>query len=258
MGLLFKFVDDQLWTLYSKDAQVFIDGQYILPSVTHDKSVRLSSISGLGRENPIVAFLSGEVEKISFQALIMSTHYWDDVEDRVRDLFKLVTPLEDTGVLPRCSFWHGNGPVGANLDGFPCLVKSIGGIEYSEPKYDGNLKRVTFNIELWRFEDTAYDLTSASGAERETKYLYARTGDYFEIIAAREYGNALLGVNLRKIHSFPNLEPGDPVKILRRTHSKIFTPIKPEEFLLQEITTNKDLSREIFASRNRTKNSFVI
>ena len=251
MGILTRFVADQLWSLSSTDNNVFVEGQYILPTVTHDKSVKLGSLSGLGRENPIIAFLSGDVEKISFETLMFSTHYWDNIEDRVAELFSLIKPLPDTGVTPRCVFFHGNFFM-------ECLVKSIGGVTYPEPKYDGNLKSAKFNIELWRFEDTAFDLTSAGSEERETKYLVAREGDYYEMIAAREYGDPMLGVNMRKIHPFPNLQPADPIKVLRRTHSKIYKPIIPEEYLLQQITTDKDLSNDMFESRNRTKQSFIV
>jgi len=252
MGLLYKFVEDQLWTLASNDNGIIVEGQFIIDSLTHDKSSNLGSLSALGRETPIVSFLSGDVEKLSFQAIIFSMNYWDNIEEKIEDLFAMATPDENTGVYPVCNFFHGQFAR-------QVLVKSLGGITYREPKYDGALKQATFNIELWRFEDYAYYVTSASGQERETKYVLAKTGDYYELIAAREYGNALLGVNMRQLHDLPILQPGDPVKVLRRTHSKILKPIKPETNLLDRSDKTVDAQlTDFFATRRRSKFSFVI
>lgn len=254
MGILFKFVDTQLWSLVSVEPlaePLEITGEFIADNVTHDMSNNLGKKGSLGRQTPIISFLSGETEVVKFQAIIWQDHVWSPIEPKIEKMKKLLNPQSISGLPPVMAFTHGT----LTMD---CLVKSIGGIKYREPNFFGEMKSAIFEMELWRFKDTAFELTQASGEEPETKFVIAKRGDYYEKIAAAEYGNALLGINLRKLHEVPFLEVGDPVKILRPTHSKIRQAIAPENFLLARSNENKQLIADHFETRGNSKLSHII
>jgi hypothetical protein len=251
MPPFFKFLSTQLWKIVSEDGSIEIEGQFVSSNIQHDMSANLGKLTGLGRRYPLVSFLNGEVEVIRFQALVWQTHVWSTVESEIEKFKDLLKPNTSTGLTPRCRFFHGTLEI-------PCLVKSIGGIKYREPNVLGDLKSAEFSMELWRHEDTAFAVTSASGGETETKYVLAKQGEIFETIARREYGDAMLGINLRKLHKEPFLNPGDPVKVLRRTHSKILAPRTPESFLLARDKSNKQIISDFFETRRRSKLSYIV
>lgn len=245
----------KLWSLTDLDTGDVFYGQYVAQSLVKNVSANVVSSPVPNRENPIVQWIGGTLETITFTARLWALHSQDTTpEDRVAKLETLVTRQDDLNRIPICTFAIGNIS-SLTLD---CLVTSLGGISYDEPKDDGTLRGATLQITLTKFEEVNFVETNPSIPETFTRIRRAKFGDTYESIAADEYDDAELGILLRQLNPrepgmlLSDLNPKDPVHIFPDSHL-LTLEIQPEFPAFREGSEDdlaKAVRREMFELRS--------
>lgn len=214
--------NSKVWALHDLDHESTIYGQFIAQDVSKDVSGSIAESSSVNRQSPILQWVGGELEVVTFRARIWANNKDESIEDNVLALEDLVKRNTDLKRPPVCTLSIGTI---TTLD-MDCLVASIGGVVYDEPRDDGSLRGVQLSITLKKYEEIDFTVTDPSVPESFTRKRRAKKGDTYESIAADEYGNAMLGVLVRQLNprlpsmDLADLNPRDPVHIY------------PEEYLL--------------------------
>lgn len=259
---------NRIWTLFDKERNEFIEGEFVPENVTHNISGSLAKEPAVGRDHPIVQWVNGVTEEITFQARMWAHHNQDiTVRQRLERLKLLVRRLADSKdpknsrkrtTPPRppiCSFWWGPKEV---LKLESCLIESLGGINYDEIQHNGELRGVTMQLTLVRFEEVTLTTTDTALPDRETRIRRAAQGDTYESIAADEYGDPELGIPLRQLNprepgmALADLSPLDPVHVFSEGYL-LRQPIQPQFHALKTGEGNEaaeDRRREMFDLRD--------
>lgn len=207
--LISKFLEAKTWTLLNTDTREVIKGQFAHEDLSRDVSSRWEEVNALTRENPILQFIYGELEKLEVQSQFFRRDITDDtVNEKIQKLGSWVKKDKNQGRPPILRFAVGDG-TSINLQ---VILKSLSRISYSRPDFQGQIRQVSFNMTLWSY------VTSNLSDELQTSTRYHRTarGQYYELIAQAEYGNPMLGDVIRKQDEqvkSPLLVPGDIVKL---------------------------------------------
>lgn len=259
MGFVIPSLSDALrvWNLFNTDTFELVRGQFHPEDLTMDISTAWSEKFGLNREHPIVQFLHGEVETISFRSRLVATTLIEDLEDDLDKLKSFARYDESLGRPPILEFWFGSGSF--NLFRQPCRLTGLNGISYKRPTFFGNLRHVEFTINLREIKEFSLEGPTIGN----TRYHRAVEGDYYEYLTQREYNNPLLGDAIRKIHpDQPNIQTGDVIELptaskLRKT--KITqTSIALQDGFGRKESPQRSLRLAEFERHNRTKVSHVI
>jgi hypothetical protein len=219
----------KLWLIVDLDRKEDIVGQFIPQSVSKTVAADIAVGKSVNRDYPILQWISGELEEISFQAKLWATDSTDSVEERLLRLENLVRRNSDLKRPPVCCFAWG----GLETLQMDCLVKSIGGVTYDEIRDDGTFRGATLSITLMRYEEVQWKVTDPSVPEKFTRIRRAKRGDTYEALAQDEYGNPLLGVLLRQLNPrtpgmlLADLRPRDPVHVYPEEHL-LTLPVQPE------------------------------
>jgi hypothetical protein len=193
-----------------------IQGQFEATELTENIGTKYSKVGALNRQNPILQFIGGNLETVTFQARL-----WNQISGAtaaslatqgaasdVLEKIKSWTRRDDSlGRPPILSFEAaGDHPVAYDH----CVIESLGGIRYDQPTVLGKMRGVTLTITLLKYEP--YTLKGYQGGE--TRYHRAKSGDYYEMLTLREYGSAQMGDIIRKRHpSKPNIQTADIIKL---------------------------------------------
>lgn len=222
--------DPKLWTLFDRDRNEEIVGQFVAQSVTREVSGRIARSESHNAQFPIVQWLGGELETVSFSAKLWARDSTDfSVEDRLERLEQLVRRQDDLKRPPVCAFSLGDVR-SLQID---CLVRSIGGITYDEVRSDGSLRGVELQISLERYEVFDFEATDPATPETFTRIRRARAGDSYESVALDEYGDPELGVLVRQLNprvagmDYSDLAPKDPVHVFPESYLRTLE-IEPE------------------------------
>ena len=247
----------RIWNLFNTDTNELIKGQFHPEDLTMDISTAWSEKFGLNREHPIVQFLHGEVETISFRSRLVATTSAENLEDELDNLKGFARYDETLGRPPILDFWFGDGSF--NLFRNLCRLTGLTGITYRRPTVLGALRHVEFTINLREVKEFSLE----GPAVGNTRFHRAKQADYYEGLAEREYGDPLLGDAVRKIHpELPNIQIGDTIELptaskLRKT--KITqTSIALEDGFGRQESPQRTLRLQEFDRHNRTKVSHVI
>lgn len=216
-------INPKLWVLSDLDRDEDIVGQFAPQGVSKTVSGVLASATSVNRDFPILQWVSGEVERVTFSAKLWAKDSTDlTVEDRLVRLENLVRRNSDLKRPPICAFaWGELGTLSVE-----CLVRTIGGVTYDEVRPDGTLRGATLQLTLERYEEVTLEATDPTVPESFTRIRRARRGDTYDSLALDEYADPGLGVLLRQLNPrragmlLADLRPKDPVSIF------------PEEFLL--------------------------
>lgn len=247
----------RIWNLFNLDTGAWIKGQFHPEDATMDISTMWSEKFGLNREHPIVQFLHGEVETFAFRSRYVATTSAENLEDELDNLKGFARYDETLGRPPILEFWFGNGTFATFRN--PCRLTGLTGINYHRPTFLGGLRHVDFSVNLREIKEfTLEGLTVGN-----TRFHRAKEADYYEGLAEREYGNALLGDAVRKIHpELPNIQVGDTIELptaskLRKT--KITqTSIPLQDGFGRQDSPQRTLRLHEFERHNRVKVSHVI
>jgi hypothetical protein len=213
---------NKLWTITDLDRSEDIVGQFIGQNVTKNVSGNIARGSSYNSQFPIIQWVAGEIESISFTAKLFAHDSTDfSVDDRLERLEQLVKRNNDLKRPPVCAFTLGDVP-SLSVD---CLVRSLGGT-YDEVRNDGTLRGVTLQINLERYVDVEFAATDPTVPESFTRIRRAKKGDTYEDIALNEYGDPELGILLRQFN--PRIPGMDLSELKARDPVHIF----PEEYLV--------------------------
>lgn len=248
--------DPKLWTIFDQDRGEAIVGQFVAQSVVKNVSANIASSSSYNAQFPILQWVSGELETVSFTAKLWAVDSTDfSVDDRLERLEALVKRQSDLKRPPICSFSLGDVP-SLSID---CLVRSLGGITYDEVREDGTLRGVTLQIALERFVEFEIEATDPSKPEEFTRIRRARSGDSYESIAADEYADAELGILLRQLNprglgmDLTDLRAKDPVHVFPESYLRTLE-IEPEFHAFktgeEKYAPAEEARREMFEARS--------
>jgi len=194
------------WFLYNLDTDDKIEGQFPAEDVTQEMAVVFAESTALNRQNPILQFVRGTAEVVSFTGRLFA-------EDATANLFKPLRMLQswtkrDAQLMrpPILHFWIGDSTLKVDK----CILESLSGITYHDFREDGSPRDISFTVNLREY--TEFSLLVEAGGE--TRYHRAKEHDYYERITEREYGDPMLGVVIRdRQPTKPNLEVGEIVKL---------------------------------------------
>lgn len=214
-------LDRKLWTLTTQeDSPVVVVGQFVAQSLTKTVSASIARSTSFNSQYPILQWIAGELETISFRAKLWEKDSLDvRAAEKLETLEQLVKRQSHLKRPPVCAF-----SIGAvqSLE-INCLVRSLGGITYDELRDDGSFRGATLQIVLERYEVFDVSATDPSVPEKYTRIRRARAGDSYESIALDEYADPELGVLLRQLNprvpgmDLSNLYSKDPVHIFSET-----------------------------------------
>lgn len=271
---------DVLWTMVSLDDGTEIQGQYMATNLREDVSGSWGIQGTIGLEQPILQFLGGEQDVVTFDVKVWANHEGVlGLGGRLNDARRakgegFFTPelgrhdiggfAEQIRLLPkkdpdlhRPHVWRLT--IGGQFTR-RVVVKSVGGIRYDRMRAsDGSLRGVLFTMELLAY--TPYDLqTIALGRPAESLVVVVKDGETYEQIAGRLLGDALLGEALRRRNpDKPVLAAGDllhvpPASILR---AELY-PITPSSIQLGAGDDQAVALADAWMARSNSRPSIVI
>lgn len=201
------------WNLVRKDTGEILKGQFEAEEVSENLSASWTEKFTLNRQTGVLQFLHGDTNTVSFR----SRFYNPTVTGGEFPLFggkidkkwnTLKTFIQRDDVLqrpPTLIFTVGDGHVQRQV-----VIDSITGIVYDRVAAGGQFKGVTFTLNLREY--TEFDIEQTEAVD--TRYHHALQGDYYELLAEREYRAPDIGVWLRQQHpAQPNLQVGNVVKL---------------------------------------------
>lgn len=200
--------DSDTWFLESVDTpSETLQGQFVAKNVVENISNKYARHGSLNRSAPIIQFLSGEADTLSFQAKLFSQDAFAfNVEDDLKMLKKFAKRDSSLKRPPILHFWIGDG----HLEMTQCIIESLGNITYEDPTSSGAVREVTLTVNLVRYSKFVFEESEPA----ETRYHRAKEREYYEYLAYYEYGNAMLGDVIRKRHpTKPTFQSGEIIKL---------------------------------------------
>lgn len=283
VGELFGFSDSKGWSLVGQDqgfSQEF-KGQFLATNMSENVGSNLNETNTVNSRQPDFSWLSGESETFTFGARIFASDSFKNIKQQV-ELLKSFARRNNT--LKRAPIFLFTA--GTEI-GFTCFVRGVR-VNYDELRSDGSLRGVDCQITLQKIEDTVTEnaatslasqikfaagvVAGAAGIAQQVgrlvnipggslhtidRTVLARQGDTFEGIAAKEYGDALLGDVLRRTQpELAPLQPGDRVQLVEPTEIRNIQ-VTPQSVALASTPENSALKQEFFELRNRRTTIFV-
>lgn len=190
---------DPVWTLTSLDDGTVIQGQYRPQDFAENVGGMWSTTGTVGLDQPVLQFIRGELETITFQAKVWAEHGGDantqpanikEMVDKIRNLPRIDRTLK------RPHVWTLTWTDEYQAD---VVVRSVGGIKYDAARPEGltpsSFRGVLFSMDLARY--VQYDAKQLIGAA-ESLIIYVKEGETYESLALRLYGDPSLGDSLRR------------------------------------------------------------
>jgi hypothetical protein len=240
-----------------------IYGQFTPQEFSHDLSANVPDAGGFSRANPLVQWVGGSVETITFQARLFSEHKDDQTAaDKLEVLKNLRIPSPPNTRPPLTRFFWGDAIPG----GMQCYVQSLGGIKYDEIRTDGTIRGLSLNISLKRY--TPFRIVRVLSTPMEQTPTHAvKDGETYEMIAQREWGDPLLGVVLRRMNPrFPmekwapkgvaDLVANETIKIFDRSEVTR-ERIKPTSHIFDEDSITSAENRRYFFAQRGAKTAIL-
>jgi hypothetical protein len=246
----------RLWFLRNEDTGELIEGQFPTKEVGLEVKNNWAAHTTLSRSRAILMFLNSEDDKLTFQSLFYARHRdeADGLKERFDKLLSWAKPSIAFGAPPPVTFWIGNG----HLERL-CVIDSISGIRYGEPTEDGNLRSVSFTVNLLDYQQFTLQDTELF----ETRYHRGRERDYYELLCFREYKQPMMGDIIRKRHpDQPQVTPGSIIKLPSieaiRTQKPAPSSIALATAFGRKDTPQRALRIDTFNRRNRTYVSHIV
>jgi len=238
----------KIWNLRNLDTGQVLQGQFEAENVAREIATNWGQFTSLNRQNPILQFLNGSAEKVSFDGRFFRSHALDKSPEVKLDMLTSWAKLDLKANLrrpPILQFWIGDGHLMIN-----CVITGIN-TGYQRPDFFGGLRHCTFTVSLLEF--TTFSIDDAE--EINTRYARARDRDYYELLAFEEYGNPLIGDVIRKAHpQLQSLQSGDVVKLPSiegvRTTEVTQTSISLKTAFGRKDTAQRRLRLEFFDKRS--------
>lgn len=214
-----------------------ITGQFMPEGVNITQKLNIPEAGGYGRTHPIIQWIGGSAEEISFKARLFSEVRDDNTAEFKYAKLRLLTQSHAPFNRPPLTrFFWGNAIPG----GMSCLISDLSAT-LDEIREDGSQRGMVVNIRLRKYTEFTIDRTSQSSMER-TPIHVVHDGETYEMIAQKRYGNPLLGVSLRQQNprypmkkwapkSYADLSAGEIIKLYPVNDLK---RVKPESHILSD------------------------
>jgi hypothetical protein len=258
MSLTSDILGLRSWYIQSHDTvpEKILQGQFEPENTTENVGSKYAQNNALNRKHPIIQFINGEAETLSFQARLFARDaLFSSVKDDL-ELLKAWTRRDEALRRPHiCSFWVGDGNIAMDS----CVIQSLSGITYGKPSALGTLKDVILTINLLQYEPYSLELIEPP----ETRYHRAKADDYYEMLCFREYGNAMMGDIIRKRHpAKPYIKVADIVKLPSAEAIRKETT-EPKSLALysaygRKITPQRTLRLAVFDQHQQSRYSHVM
>lgn len=257
-------VQGRKWKLVRKDTLEILSGQFHAEELGENISNAYAEQFTLNRQTGILQFLHGETNTVSFRGRFFNETISggsfpiyggrkDGLWATLQEWAKMDKTLKRPPVL---IFFVGNGHLQKQV-----VIESITGIKYDEPGGLGTFKGVTFQLNLRVY--TEFDI--AQTANFDTRYHHSVDGDYYELIAQREYRVPMLGVWLRQRHPTQlNLQAGQIVKLPAPGGASVRTAKITQQSAIfktaygRKPTPQRERRLEMLRLRNKVRVSHVI
>lgn len=271
------------WHMLNQDTSEELEGDFEAQDVTRNVSSAYIEHFALSRQSPITQYLHGNVKTLSFTgrffadpAILSITGlpfagpvpFLPAAAKAPGNRFSL-RPSEKLAKLeawtdvdpellrpPIVQFTIGNGELSQTS-----VIESISNIRYDRPLLTGEVRGVTFTVNLRHF--VPFDMETASEPFPDTRYHHVTSGEYYELVAEREYGFPLLGDLVRKRHPRQAIVHEGNIVALPPVRAIQHTPITPQSIVLKNVTSDAEspqgqLKQVVLDRLNKTKFSTVI
>lgn len=246
------------WHIINTDTGETVDGQFEGVAVTRNVTTSYQRTSRLNAQHPITQFLHGNADTLSFGGRIFRRDVLDGgVTESLDKLIAWTKRVEALGRPPIVLFYVGDGdPIYGD---FFSVIDSVTDIVFDSPLSTGAVRGATFTVNLTQYTE----FTLVNEPPPETRYARAKGGDYYELLAQREYGEPMLGDVVRKRHpAIQIVQAGQVIKLPSKEAIRSI-PIAPTSIQLRGLTSRKSSPqkalREFHLDRlNRTRLSVAI
>lgn len=237
------------WWILNTETNEYVYGQYTT-EVQHAVGSSYGEHFALNRQTPVTQFLHGNTETLTFDGRFFASFAFQEIVKQVRTLQSWTRRDSTLGRPPVCYFWIGDQY--ANMQS--CFIQTANA-NFDKPTKIGQARGATVSIALRAY--TPFSLNAT--ASFDTRYHLVKLGESYELLAAREYKNPMLGVELRQRHRHQRvLAPGMVVKLPAPTGSIRRAKIEPKSIALAGITARRSTPQlEALRSKLGTRSSIT-
>lgn len=254
--------DLRKWYMLNKDTGQTLVGQFEPEDVTEDLGSVYAERFTLNRRKAILQYLHGKTPTISFTATFFNEtsegplNAPGDARNHLDTLKAWADRDPILGRPPVVTFWVGDSFLTQDS-----VIEAIAPA-YMKPAHLGAFKGAIVTVALREF--TAFDINAITAFD--TRFHAAKRGDYYELVAEREYKDPLLGVVLRQRNpSRINLRIGDVVRLPAGTGTIRQEPITQTSIVFDTAfekhripTAQRLRHEEMVGLRNRSKVSHIL
>lgn len=259
MGLFPNF---RVWHMLNKDTGQLVSGQFEPDSVNEARGSVYSERFTLNRKKAIIQFLHGKTPTVQFAGTFFNESILGPLP-LFGDTRKNLQTLQDwserdplLGRPPVVTFWIGDSWISIDA-----VIEDVNS-DYMKPGFLGAFKGANYSVSLREF--TPFDINAV--AAFDTRFHKAKQGEYYELIAEREYKEPLIGVVIRQRNpSKINLRIGDNVTLPAGTGSIRQEPITQSSIIFttafekqREPSAQRVRHQAMIDARNRSKVSHVL
>lgn len=229
------------------DNGTYIQGQFPPQQLTENVAGVWAEAGTLGLDHPILQFVRGALETITLDAKCWANHQGvlGVLEDNIKEVVDQIRglPRRDPA-LGRPHVWLLT--VGDEFSQ-QVVVRSVGGIRYDRMRpFNKSLRGAMFSIEFIRY----IEYTLEESAKSESLIVNVREGDFYESIAAREYGDPQMGEVLRRRNpDMLDLTVGDKLHIPPKDIARAELSLAPASLAMKSTTRSDQLFRDCLALR---------
>lgn len=216
------------WWILNVDTGEYVFGQYTTEVQSNVSAAYVDAYS-LGRRDPVSQFLHGNLETMAFEGRFFASFAFQEVVKQGQKIQEWSRSDPELGRPPICYFWIGN----QYAQMASCRIQAAN-IKYDIPTTYGRPRGASVAVSLRKYEP--FSLTAT--ANFDTLYYRSKPGDSYEKLAARRYGNPMIGTELRQRNPDKRrLSPGDVVAMPAPSGSIRRAKSEPKSVALSGITS---------------------
>lgn len=243
------------WTFINLDDGTKLEGQFEATDVNVSRGAAYAEIQALGRQHPILQFLHGDINDVTFNARLFATSSLD--LSALAELTLLRKWSERDEILqrpPTLSFSIGDGHISVDQ----CVLVSVRE-QHDRVGVDGQFKGAVLGLHLQRYLPFKLE----GGVAPESRYHHVKRRDYYEMLALHEYNDPNAGDIIRaRYPDKPILLPGHIVKLpspraIATQKSGLRSTALKNAFARQD-TPQRTRLREALAARSSNAVSHVL
>jgi len=292
LGDFFGLNARDVWRLKMVDSPYTeFRGQFRATNLTENVGAKISDSTALNSQKIDRKYISAEGEYITFSTKMYATYNIKNISKSITELKNFCRRDEKLKRAPIFKFSSGTEVL------CTCFVKTVGNIRYSDPRPDGTIREATFDVVLMKIEDLPSELgeelsigslvtrglglisSAAAGIglesvanfldipggslHRKGRTIVTKDGQTFEHISKNEYGNALYGDVLRRVHYNKPLsqiktalDTGDVIDLVDDEEIKTIK-VTPQCIPLKRTTENLTNIKDHFERRGEERTIYV-